>query len=533
MAALLDAAGYEIVAEDPSTPGAGAPPPSEEGGYNSTMQSAPMPPSVEGGARRAGVAIALVNTCAFIDDAKRESIDTILELIEEKERGEIDKIIVSGCLAERYKDEILHEFPEIDAALGVHSCNDITEAVRWFTVGVAPQGDPLKKSAPNPVGAVDPDRPRATESVAPTDETNTSHFSSFRTPENACPDGERLLSTPPYTAYLKISEGCDNRCTYCIIPHIRGPHRSRRVDEIVAEAWSLEARGVKEICLVAQDLTAYDGKWQSHPAPPGHPSMEGKKTDSAAPLPLCGGVAAKPTGWPGLPVLLTALLTHTTIPWIRLLYCYPERITPELIAIIRDNPRIVRYIDMPIQHIADPVLRRMKRRGDSATIRSAMAQLRREVPNIAIRSTLIVGFPGETEEDFAELHQFVLDGNFDRLGVFAYSAEEGTPAAEMPDQIDPEVARRRVDIIMSSQREVSLAKNQAKIGTTVQVLVESANSGRTQADAPEIDCLVYIEKEGGTNLCLPGSGGEFVNVRIDRCDEYDLYGVVDNTHNPM
>ena len=224
-------------------------------------------------------------------------------------------------------------------------------------------------------------------------------------------------------------------------------------------------------------------------------------------------------GFSSLPYLLQSLLDTTTIPWIRLLYCYPERITPELIAVIRDNPRIVRYIDMPIQHIADPVLHCMKRRGDSATIRSVMAELRQQIPDIAIRSTLIVGFPGETEEDFAELHQFVLDGNFDRLGVFAYSAEEGTPAAEMPDQIDPEVARRRVDLLMSSQRDVSLAKNQAKIGTIVKVIVESATSGRSQADALEIDCLVYFDGESRV--------GDIVDVKITQCDEYDLYGVME------
>lgn len=265
MAALLSNAGYEIVSD-------------EFLGANYVRSTIPsgcaVHPSTEGNGA-AKLNLTLINTCAFIDDAKRESIDTILEAVDEKERGEIDKIIVTGCLAERYKDEILDEFPEIDAALGVHSCNDVTEVLRWFAVGA-------NNMQTSPIGEGDRESGGGVE--AP--------FTSFRTSDDAGIDGARLISTPSHTAYMKISEGCDNRCTYCIIPHIRGPHRSRRVDEIVAEAWSLEARGVKEICLVAQDLTAYDGKWQSHPAPPGHPSMEGKKTDSAAPLPLCGGVAA-------------------------------------------------------------------------------------------------------------------------------------------------------------------------------------------------------------------------------------------------
>ena len=291
---------------------------------------------------------------------------------------------------------------------------------------------------------------------------------------------------------MQIAEGCDNRCTYCAIPSIRGRFRSRPMEELVAEAKQLEALGVKELNIVAQDITRYGED-------------------------LYGGYR--------LAELLRRITDETAIPWIRLLYCYPDKVTDELIAEIRDNDRIVKYIDMPLQHISDPVLRRMNRHGDSKMIREVIAKLRREIPTLTLRTTFIVGFPGETEADFEALSAFVEEMRFDRMGVFTYSPEEGTAAAKMDGQIDEQVKQDRMDILMKQQMQINAEKNEEKIGTTVPVLVEDfdpvseAHFGRSAADAPEIDGKVYFKAE---RRIAPGST---VNVKLRRVLDYDLYGI--------
>jgi len=391
--------------------------------------------------------VAIINTCGFIGDAKRESIDAILEAADRQMAGEVGKIIATGCLAQRYQQELLDSLPEVAAAVGVHSCEDILSAV----------------------AAVSNDVP----------------YSSFRAYNACAPDGKRVLSTPPHMAYIKIAEGCNNRCTYCAIPAIRGPFVSRDEDAIINEAQHLATLGVGELNLVAQDSTAYGSD--------------------------CGSSLAR---------LLRRLDGEVDIPWIRLLYCYPEKITTDLIAAMANCSRVVKYIDMPVQHIADSVLARMNRRGSGADIRRVIGELRAAVPSIAIRSTLIVGFPGETEEDFAQLHEFVAGGNFDRLGVFAYSAEEGTPAASFPDQIPTEVAQRRVELLMEAQNHVSHVRNRALIGQRVQVLVEGDGVGRTEWDAPDIDGKV---KFVSADSPAPAAG-DFVSVTVIEADDYDLVG---------
>ena len=391
--------------------------------------------------------IAIINTCGFIGDAKRESIDAILEAAQRQEDGEVGAIIATGCLTQRYQQELMDSLPEVGAALGVHSCEDILSAVQAVESGEV--------------------------------------YTSFRDYNKCSPDGMRILSTPPHMAYIKIAEGCNNRCTYCAIPSIRGPFVSREEDAIIAEAKHLATLGVKELNLVAQDSTAYGSDKGSN-----------------------------------LASLLKRLDSEVNIPWIRLLYCYPEKITDELISAMASCSSVVKYIDMPVQHISDNVLKRMNRRGSGEDIRHVIKQLRDAMPNIAIRSTLIVGFPGETEEDFAQLHKFVAEGNFDRLGVFAYSAEEGTPAAEYSDQISTEIAQRRVELLMEAQANVSNLRNGSMVGQVVQVLVEGDGYGRTTADAPDIDGRVNFTSDSKV------VAGDFVNVKITGGDDYDLEGEV-------
>ena len=371
-------------------------------------------------------------------------------------------IIVTGCLAERYHDEILKELPEVDAVLGVGSIHEIVRAVRAATAG--------KNDATRP-------------------------FCSCLPSSEVALGGDRVLTTPEYYSYLKIAEGCDNRCTYCAIPSIRGRFRSRPMEDLIREAKDLEALGVKELCIIAQDITRYGedlyGSYQ-------------------------------------LPTLLRKITEETNIPWIRLLYCYPDKITDALIAEIRDNDRIVKYIDIPLQHIADPVLKAMNRRGDSALIRNVIEKLRQEIPGITLRTTFIVGFPGETEEDFRQLCDFVHTTRFEHLGVFAYSREENTPAYHMKNQIDPQVKQDRLDTIMSDQLLINAEINEAKIGKTLTVLYEGFDTvsqthfGRTAADAPDIDGKVYFKVNTKTTLCE----GDFVKVEIRDVIDYDLYGVL-------
>ena len=403
--------------------------------------------------------VVIINTCGFIESAKREAIDNILDIAWLKKNHKLKAIIVTGCLAERYREEIFEQFPEVDALLGVGSIHNIVEAIEAVTV--------KKKKA------------------------SKAKYSSFEDKETVKLGGDRILTTPEYAAYIKIAEGCDNRCAYCAIPSIRGKFRSRTIEDIVAEAKELEALGVRELTVVAQDTTRYG-------------------------IDIYGEYS--------LARLLRAITDETSIPWIRLLYCYPDKITDELVAEIRDNKRILKYIDMPIQHISDRMLTAMNRHGDSALIKGVIKKLRDEIPNIVIRTTFIVGFPGETEEDFRELCEFVSETKFDRAGAFPYSREEDTPAYDLPDQIDEQVKQDRADILMREQMAVAEEKNARMVGKIITVLCEDfdpvseTHFGRSEADAPEIDGKVYFKAPA---RIAPGS---FVKVKIREVLDYDLIG---------
>ena len=397
--------------------------------------------------------IVVVNTCGFIESAKQESIDNILDVAWLKTNGRLKGIVVTGCLAERYREQVIEEMPEVDAVLGTGSYDEIVTAIKAVEAG--------------------------------------EKFTSFKDKEASPLGGERLVTTPEYTAYLKIAEGCDNRCTYCAIPSIRGRLRSRTIEEIVSEAKELEAIGVKELNLIAQDTSRYG-------------------------LDLYGKYA--------LADLVRALTKETSIPWIRLLYCYPDKITDDLIAEMRDNPRLLKYMDLPIQHISDKILTAMNRHGNAALIRDAVERVRKAIPGVTVRTTAIVGFPGETEEDFAELCAFIKEARFDRFGAFPYSQEEGTPAASFPDQIDEQVKQDRYDTLMQTQLEISAELQRAKIGSTVTVLCEGydvvagTHYGRSEADAPDVDGKVYFSSP----VRVPA--GTFVDVKITDALDYDLVG---------
>jgi len=403
--------------------------------------------------------VVIINTCGFIESAKKEAIENILDIAWLKKNHHLRAIVVTGCLAERYRESILEEFPEVDAVLGVGSIHHIVEAIEAVTV--------KKKKG--------------------------SHrkYTSFEDKNEVRLGGDRILTTPEYTAYLKIAEGCDNRCAYCAIPAIRGKFRSRPIEDLVAEAKQLEALGVRELNIVAQDTTRYG-------------------------LDLYGEYR--------LAELLRRISEETEIPWIRILYCYPDKVTDELIAEMRDNPKILKYIDLPIQHISDRMLSAMNRHGDGAMIRGVIEKLRREIPEIVIRTTFIVGFPGETEEDFEELCEFVRATKFERAGVFPYSREEDTPAYDLPDQIDEQVKQDRADLLMREQLEINEARNETKIGKTITVLCEDYDPvsemhfGRSAEDAPEIDGKVYFRSE---KRIAPGS---FLQVKIREVLDYDLMG---------
>ena len=403
--------------------------------------------------------VVIINTCGFIESAKQESIESILDIAWLKKNHKLKAIVVTGCLAERYRESILEELPEVDAVLGVGSIHNIVEAVEAVTV--------KKKKG------------------------SKRKYTSFEDKETVRLGGDRILTTPEYMAYLKIAEGCDNRCAYCAIPSIRGKFRSRTFEDVVAEAKQLEALGVRELCIVAQDITRYG-------------------------LDLYGEYK--------LAELLRRITEATSIPWIRLLYCYPDKVTDELIAEIRDNPRILKYIDLPLQHVSDHMLKAMNRHGDGKTVREVVAKLRREIPDIVIRTTFIVGFPGETEEDFCELCEFVKEARFDRAGVFTYSREEDTAAYDMPDQIDEQVKLDRMDLLMREQLEINEENNRRMIGKTVTVLCEDYDPvgeihfGRSAADAPEIDGKVYFRSDHRI------AAGSFVKVKIREVVDYDLIG---------
>ena len=397
--------------------------------------------------------VIIINTCAFIESAKQEAIDNILDIAWLKKNRNLKGIIVTGCLAERYREEVMNEMPEIDAMLGVGSIDRIVRAIKEVMKG--------------------------------------RKYVSFEDKNTSALGGERIVTTPEYSAYLKIAEGCDNRCTYCAIPDIRGKFRSRPMEDIVKEAKDLEDLGAKELILVAQDTTRY-----------GH-DIYGKYA---------------------LTELIQKITAETEIPWIRLLYCYPDKITDELCLEFKNNPRLLNYIDMPIQHINDEVLRRMNRRGGSKAIKEAIAKLREAVPDITLRTTVICGFPGETEEQFEELCQFVKDAKFDKLGAFAYSQEDGTPAAEFDGQLDEQVKQDRADIVMATQAEVSAALNAKKLGRMLDVLMEDFDPvaetyyGRSIADAPDIDGKVYFTAPKGLRP------GHIYKVKITDTVDYDLFG---------
>ena len=400
--------------------------------------------------------VIIINTCAFIESAKQESIENILDIAWLKKHKNLRGIVVCGCLAQRYHGEIEKELPEVDAIVGVGSLDDIVKAVEKAYEG--------------------------------------EKFISVKPVNEQVLGGDRIVTTPEYTAYLKIAEGCDNKCTYCAIPMIRGAFRSRPIEELVAEAKTLEALGVKELNIIAQDTSRYG-------------------------LDLYGRYA--------LADLVKAISENTDIPWIRLLYCYPDKITDELIAVIRDDPKVVKYIDLPIQHISDKILTAMNRHGGSQVIKDAVSRLRREIPDITLRTTAIVGFPGESDEDFEELCSFIKQVRFDRFGAFTYSAEENTPAAELPEQIDEQMRQDRYDIIMRLALEIADEKNSAMVGKRIKVLVEDFDPvsemffGRSSADAPDIDTKVYFS--GNKNYVKAGS---FVTVMIDEVLDYDLIGHV-------
>ena len=403
--------------------------------------------------------VVIINTCGFIESAKKESIENILDIAWLKKNRTLKAIIVTGCLAERYRESILEEMPEVDAVLGVGSIHNIVEAIEAVTVK-------RKKGSKR-------------------------KYTSFEDKEAVRLGGDRILTTPEYTAYLKIAEGCDNRCAYCAIPSIRGRFRSRTIEDIVKEAKDLEALGIRELNIVAQDITRYG-------------------------LDIYGSYK--------LAALLRAITDNTSIPWIRLLYCYPDNITDELVAEIRDNDRILKYIDMPIQHISDNMLKAMNRHGDSAMIRGVIKKLRKEIPDIVIRTTFIVGFPGESESDFEELCEFVKESRFEHLGVFPYSREEDTPAYDFDGQIDEQIKQDRADIIMREQLEINTQNNEKMLGKVITVLCEdydpvaSVHFGRGVADAPEIDGKVYFKAE---RRIAPGT---FVKVKVREVLDYDLFG---------
>ena len=397
--------------------------------------------------------IIVINTCGFIESAKQEAIDNILDAAELKKYGKCRHIIATGCLVERYREQVMDEMPEIDALVGIGSLEDIAEACQAVMRG--------------------------------------EKYTSFKDKETAKQGGDRIITTEPHTAYLKVSEGCDNLCTYCAIPLIRGKHRSRTIEDIVAEARDLEKMGVKELNLIAQDTTRYG-------------------------LDIYGEYS--------LARLVRAITDSTDIPWIRLLYCYPDKITDELIDELKNNDRLVKYMDIPIQHISDSVLKRMNRHGGKALIKDAIKKLRENVPGIILRTTAMVGFPGESEEDFTELCEFVKETKFERFGAFTFSPEEGTAAAEMDDQIDEQVKQDRYDVLMQTQLTVSEEKTSENIGKTLTVLCDGYDRiaevyfGRSYADAPDVDGKVYFTASRRVQA------GSFVEVKITEAMDYDLVG---------
>jgi ribosomal protein S12 methylthiotransferase len=399
--------------------------------------------------------IAIVNTCGFIESAKKESIEEILELAQLKKEGKIKKLVVTGCLGERYQQEMHKELPELDAVIGIGANGEIAELLtKMMEENSFVESFPEKSQMP------------------------------------LC--GERELTTPSYFAYVKIAEGCDNRCTYCAIPLIRGGYRSRTMESIEEECKALVENGARELILIAQDTSRYG-------------------------IDLYGEYS--------LAKLMERLCKIEKLHWLRVLYCYPDSITDELLDVMAREEKIVKYMDLPLQHASGPVLKAMNRRGDRESLTALMKKIRERVPGVVLRTTIIAGFPGETEEDFTQVAEFLKDVRFERMGCFAYSQEEDTPAALLPDQIDEDVKEHRVEILMGDQMDIMDAQGQELIGQTLEVLVEGFDRyaecwfGRSYRDAPDIDGKVFFTTDGKRPML-----GSFVQVEITDCMDADLTG---------
>lgn len=400
--------------------------------------------------------VVIVNTCGFIDDAKKESIDEILSVAELKNRGLIKAIIVTGCLAERYKNEVLKEIPEVDAVIGIGANNNIADVVDKAIMGVKTEDFPNKLLLPL--------------------------------------NGKRIQTTPKYYAYLKVADGCDNRCTYCAIPLIRGKFRSRRMEDILSEAEYLAKNGVKELLVIAQDTTRYG-------------------EDIYGELKLSE--------------LLKKLCKIDGIKWIRILYCYPDRITDELIDVISKEEKVLNYIDIPLQHCNKRILKLMNRNGNKESLTNLFKKIRQKIPDVILRTTFICGFPGETDEEFNELAEFSKEIKFERMGCFMYSQEEDTPASYMDNQVDNEVKFRRQEILMEEQMRIMEENSIKMLGKTITVLFEGYDDesnlyfGRSVADSPDIDGRVYFDI-----LDKDVKEGEFLNIKINKFDNCDLIGEI-------
>lgn len=396
--------------------------------------------------------VMIINTCGFIEDAKREAIETILEVAEYKKAGLISAIVVTGCLAERYQDEVLKEIPEVDSVIGIGADRDIVKVCQKALIGVQTSFYPDKKYL--------------------------------------LLEGDRMLSTPSHWAYLKISDGCDNKCSYCAIPGIRGGYIERDMESIIAEANKLAASGVKELIIIAQDTTKYG-------------------------LKLYGEYK--------LAELLKELVKIDGIEWIRLFYCYPNRVTDELIDVIASEEKICSYIDIPLQHCNNDILKSMNRYGSYDSLKKLLTKMKTKIPNLSLRTTFMVGFPGETEEQFEELCRFVKDIEFDKMGCFTYSPEEDTPAFDFDNQIDEDIKKRRAEVLMDIQYSITENANKKRIGNIYKVVVDEKDGdkyiGRSYLDSPEIDSGIIITSERAL------SSGEFISVKITDYDGYDLIGV--------
>ena len=395
--------------------------------------------------------VVIINTCAFIEDAKRESIENILEFCELKRQGVIKAVVVTGCLAERYQQELVTEIPEADVILGIGRNTDIVNAIDQ-----ALQGERVVEFAPK---------------------------------DELVMDAERVLTNAPYYAYIKLADGCDNRCTYCAIPNIRGRFRSRKMENILEEVRRFAAQGVTEMNLVAQDTTRYGE------------DIYGKLM---------------------LPELIREVCKVDGVHWVRILYCYPQRVTDELLEVMASEPKVVKYMDVPVQHASGRILKAMNRRDDYDYLRNLMQKIREKIPGVVLRTTFITGFPGETDEDFAEMTRLVKVVKFERVGCFTYSPEDGTPAYSMPEQIDEETKRRRADIVMSEQLAIAEEFARSWIGRELEVVVEGLNEetgiyyGRSYMDAPDIDTRVYFDSP------YEHETGEYVMVTVTGSQGYDL-----------